>query len=200
MSVHPAPSPIVGRAFTPRLVAEKPPAVRGVPRANPAMPNLIIADHGMRWPMGEVVAKSAFPNGFVGHLEMGKVVETDRPVTIQTALPPTPVPVEPEAAAIENKQLRLEISKLESQVATLTAQINDQMATIGRLEADLAAAEQMLVSASTNGAASAEIDTAAESPDGARSMGLLAKTNGLPVKASPWVSDSVDARPFEARV
>ena len=194
--MYPTSAPTAGRAFTPRFVREDTPRPRGVPHDTPELPNLRINIHGMRYPIGAVVAKTAFPNGFLGHLEMGAVTETTQPVTIQTALPPTPAPTAPVEALVENRQLRGEIATLEARVTILTHQLNENGAIIGQLRADLAFAQNALAAGAVAAAQPADPDGPLVPP----SMGMVAETTGLAVKASPWAGEAVDSRPFESKV
>jgi hypothetical protein len=166
----------------PRLVAETQSAPRRGPvRANPALPNLVIVKPVGRWPAGEVVAKEDFPAGFQGHLEMGVVVETERPVTVPSVhRGAAPVPAaDPRDGEIV--RLRAVIADYDGRIAALQMALVEREQTIKTLRTDLAAAEQLLGKVADAG----DRIEAAGIEGGLRAV-VTDPTGTLPVAPAPW--------------
>lgn len=165
----------------PKLVPE--PALPIAPRrrvvANPALPNLIIVKRVGAWPIGAVIEKSAMPNGFLGHLEMGVVVETERPATHGTRVKPSPATADDPVAEI-NRQ-RGVIAEYEGQLASAQEQLAAKEQLITRLQGDLAAAEEMIASLST----AREVVESSGSESGLVAVGVAPPEN-VPVAPAPW--------------
>lgn len=142
----------------PRLVAETATRPRGKVVANPAIPNLFIVKRVGSWPIGAIVEKAALPHGFQGHLDLGVVIETDRPITHETALKATPATAAPPETTAELARLRGVVADLEGQKASLHAALVERDERLAVMTQDLAAAEEMLKGA----AAASDVQTGAD--------------------------------------
>lgn len=165
----------------PRLIPEAQVPARRAGRvaANPALPNLILLSPVGSWPTGAIIAKDALPHGFQGHLDLGVVVETERPVTHGTALHSAGAPG-PIGDAAEVARLRGVVADYEGKLAALQTALAERDVRIVALTNDLAAAEDLVRSLS-------EAREVVESTG--RDSGLVAvAAPGLPQVAPPWTN------------
>jgi hypothetical protein len=111
-------------------------------------------------------------------MEMGVVVETDRPVTHGKGLA---APVNNDDVA-ELTRLRGVVAELESQIAAFQQALVERDGMIKTLRGDLAAAEELLKTYSAAAEAKATSDEAVRLAAGP----VATPTVGLPVVAPPW--------------
>jgi hypothetical protein len=84
------------------------------------MPNLLIKHDGMYWPLGAVVdADATFLHGYSGHLKLGAVELTERPITHGQNLDLPPPPKDQVEAQTQNNRLRAQLVQAEAKIAGL---------------------------------------------------------------------------------
>ena len=189
----------------PRLIPESAlPRPRKV-EPSPDLPNLVLVKRVGSWPVGAIVPKAAFPHGFRGHLELGVVVETNRPATHGTALAfgnkceiPSTKSEKGEAIEAEVRHLRGVVADLEGKLATAREGLAARDAEIQRLRDELANAEELFRSQQAAAEVVHAATVQARLDAGPVPVPAPGRSN-LPVATPPWTGDILPSAEFGVR-